>query len=286
MGDEEVQPAVIVVVAPGRRHGVAAVIQPGLGRDFGKRPVAVIAVQQVRAIDGDEEVEVPVVVIVADRATDAARAAIPPSLIHAQGRRHIDEAAPVIAPQGVGGAGLVGQEQVQVAVAVIVQPTGADGGANVVDAALPHHRNETAVLIAEELVRPCTVRRIEVQRAVVVVVDPVGLAAHPSRHDKPQRLGLLHKTQTAVVAPDEGAIGRAIAHDVRSAHQVDEPVAVEVAPAQPPNLDARGRQSHLRADVDESAAVIAIEAGRRRCRSRPRRSTERPVPKSPRPEPK
>ncbi|MNI45712.1 hypothetical protein D3C73_1001510 [compost metagenome] len=45
MGDEEVQPAVIVVVAPGRRHGVAAVIQPGLGRDFGKRPVAVIAVQ-------------------------------------------------------------------------------------------------------------------------------------------------------------------------------------------------------------------------------------------------
>ena len=43
----------------------------------------------------------------------------------------VDERGPVVAPQRVGGARLVGQEQIEIAVVVDVEPAGADRGTRV-----------------------------------------------------------------------------------------------------------------------------------------------------------
>ena len=80
-GDEEVEPAIVVVVGPGRRVGIERLVQPGLGRHVGESSAAVVAeqrgpdrVRQPRAAR-DEQVEAAVVVViglVADQAAELA----------------------------------------------------------------------------------------------------------------------------------------------------------------------------------------------------------------------
>ena len=51
--DEQVEPAVVVVIGPGRRVGVDRVEQPGLLGDVGERAIAVVAEQAGPDRDGE-----------------------------------------------------------------------------------------------------------------------------------------------------------------------------------------------------------------------------------------
>src|SRR3546814_6668390 len=104
--------------------------------------VALVAVEDVDAVAGDEQIEFAVIVIVADRAADATVFDRTAGAVHAEGGSDVDEAVAVIAPQRVGRACLVGAEEVEVAVAVILEPARADGRPRVVPR--PHAANAHA----------------------------------------------------------------------------------------------------------------------------------------------
>ena len=65
-GDEEVEPAVAVVVAPGCAGGPVAESDAGLLGNVGERAVVVVVVEAVLAEVGDVDVGPAVVVVVAD----------------------------------------------------------------------------------------------------------------------------------------------------------------------------------------------------------------------------
>src|SRR5258707_12323538 len=65
-GDEEVDVAVAVVIAPGSAGHKAAAADAGFFGDVFKFAVAKIAVQNAAGIAGDEKIELAVVVIVSD----------------------------------------------------------------------------------------------------------------------------------------------------------------------------------------------------------------------------
>ena len=81
----------------------------------------------------------------------------------------------------VGGARLVGEEQVEVAVVVRVEPAGADRGTRVGGADADEDVRELAAVVAEQLVVAAAIGGVDVEVAVVVVVDPVGLAGRAVR---------------------------------------------------------------------------------------------------------
>ena len=125
--DQEIEPAVVVVVEPagGRRPFAAADARP-LGDVF-EAAVAAVAQQLVARDAGDEEIDVAVVVVVGGRRTHRVADAA-----HAGRRGHVGElhaAVVAIEPVGVGVAalgerghlGAVGEEDVGPAVAVVVE---------------------------------------------------------------------------------------------------------------------------------------------------------------------
>ena len=140
---------------------------------------------------------------------------------------------------------------------------------------------ELAAVVAEQLVVAGAIGRVDVEIAVVVVVDPVGLAGR-SAGDGQADLGGDVGELPAVVAQHLGElVGRR-----RAAEQVDVAVAVVVAPAQAAQLVAAGlrhaqpprRRWSARPCRCGRAALRRCRAtrrdrGRRRCRSRPRRSS-------------
>ena len=74
VADEQVEPAVAVVVDERRRHApAAAIVRAGLLRDVGERAVAVVAEQLAAAEAREVEVDAAVVVEVAGRDAHAVR---------------------------------------------------------------------------------------------------------------------------------------------------------------------------------------------------------------------
>ena len=193
VAEVDVQVAVLVEVRPAGRGGVGGRADPEAG---GRRLVdelpaaraagAVVAEQQVRhpvvlgivPVVGQVEVEVAVVVVVRP---GAARAVVAVVETVADGRREILEGlgARHAVIEAVGA--LVGQVEVQPAVAVVVAPGGSQAALGVLDAHGRRHVHEQplagipAVLpvVAEEGVGAAVVvDQVEIMVAVVVVVAP------------------------------------------------------------------------------------------------------------------
>src|SRR4030095_10129270 len=64
--DEEIEEAVVVVIAPRTTGGIAAVVHDAAGGHFGERAIAVVVIERLilPGTVGDKEVEEPIVVIV------------------------------------------------------------------------------------------------------------------------------------------------------------------------------------------------------------------------------
>ena len=132
MGDEDVEPAVVVVVEEGgaRLERVARHRDARPGGDVGEAPVAVVVVEHVVAVVGHQDVHVAVVVVVPDR--DALRVALDPRAAQPRLEGHVDEAPLAdVAEEAVEGGRVrahvlgrgraVEEEQVHPAVVVVVE---------------------------------------------------------------------------------------------------------------------------------------------------------------------
>ena len=71
-GDEKVEPAVIVIVAPCGADGMIVLGETEVRCDVLEAAITLVAVEDVDAVAGDEQIEFAVIVLVADRAADAA----------------------------------------------------------------------------------------------------------------------------------------------------------------------------------------------------------------------
>src|SRR3546814_5126280 len=98
-----------------------------LRRDILEVAVALVAVEAVDAVARDEQVEFAVIVKVANRAADAAIFGQTSGAVHTERGSDVDEAPAVVAPQRVGCAGLVGKEEIEIAIAVVIEPAGTHG---------------------------------------------------------------------------------------------------------------------------------------------------------------
>ena len=135
--DEEVEPAVVVVVEEPGARAPSAGRHTGAFRDVGERAVAIVAIERVSAVVGDVEVCEAVVVVVADRDAHAVvvlRHAGETGLLRDVDERAIRvlviEAIPEVRVGLVGQFArrhrvvdlrAVGEEHVQAAVVVVVQ---------------------------------------------------------------------------------------------------------------------------------------------------------------------
>ena len=144
---EEIELAVAVVVDPGRAGAEVRILHARLGRHVGKGPVAVVVVEDRRAPVGDVDVLVAVVVVVAHGHAHAEALAA-----HARLRGDVGKGSvAVVAVEMIGGVHAVGLGKLGDAVNV---------------AAADH---------------------VEVQQAVIVVVDP-GAAGTGGLHDRTELL--------------------------------------------------------------------------------------------------
>ena len=200
--------AVVVIVAPGRADRLVVQIHTARLRGIGEPAVGVATPQDVATVVRDEDVQMAVIVIVADRTADAALIASASGILQTQLRRDIDKRRPVIAPQRVGLARLVGQEQVEVAVLVVVQPAGPDRRASDRWAGIHERLDELAAVVPVKPVRSGPVGSVEVQVAVVVVVDPIVLARGASRHGQADLGGDVRETLAVEVSEDRAGLVR------------------------------------------------------------------------------
>ena len=148
--EEQIEPAVVVVVEPDRARRPAGRGDARLLGDVGERAVAVVVVQRAAAVRGDEDVGVAVVVVVGDGAA------------HAELR-------------AAGDAGLVGDVGER-AVAVVLVERVLERRLRLVEvagAAVDHEDVDPAVVVVveERDARPHRLRQVAVRRHRVVV-DP------------------------------------------------------------------------------------------------------------------
>ena len=256
-GDEEVQIAVVVVV--GHRRGHAAVllapvrvIHAERGSDIDESPVALVAEEGVlvAVLVGDVDVQVPVPVVVephhADGATGVAQARF---LGHvgegpsgSRGRRAASGgvSGSTVASPGVAArttarrpvvpehpVGLVphGDEEVHVAVPVVVDPAGLAGRAHQVHPEAGRDIDEDLVVVAVEAVRNARIHGVadvEIHVPVPVVVAP-GRGTGVLGVRQPQLRSHIHEV-TGVVAV-ESVLRVAHPHE-----EIEIAVAVEVGP--------------------------------------------------------
>ena len=158
--------------------------------------------------------------------------------------------AAVVPKQAVGVAVLVRDEQIQIAVAVDVEPHGADGLARIADARLDGDVGEAAVVVAKQPVRLIAECHEEIEIAIVVVVDPRRLPRHADETEAERRRHVGEMASVAVVSIQlvGDAAGKA---DV----QIEVAIAVEVAPRRDACLD-RVRQADGRRDILEPSVVL------------------------------
>jgi hypothetical protein len=110
--------------------------------------------------------------------------------------------------------------------------------------------------IAKQLVVAAAIGRVDVEITVVVVIDPIGLTGRSVGDGEADGSSNVGKLLPAVVAQHD----RQLVSRRGATEQIDEAVAVEVAPAQAAELVAAGlRRSQLCANADEQALVVAVE---------------------------
>src|SRR3954465_9173082 len=133
--------------------------------------------------------------------------------------------AAVVPEQAVGVAVLVGDEQIEIAVTVDVEPHGADGPARIADTRFSSDIDESRAVVPEQPVRLVAERNEQIDVAVVVVVNPRNLAGDAGDADADRRGGIGEVAAVAVVSIE--LVRRAVDEaDV----EIDVAVAVEVAP--------------------------------------------------------
>ena len=200
-----------------------------------------------------EEIEEAVAIEVGDRGPDAAPRLRPAGGVDAPLRRDIDEPAVVVSEQAVGIAFLVRDEQIEIAVAVNIEPDGAHRLARIADASLSRHVGEVSAIVAEQAVRLVAKRDEQIEVAVVVVVDPRGLPRHAREIEAERRRDVGEMPAVAVIPVQ--LIRRASGKpDV----EIDVAVAVEVAPRRDTRLDVVG-DADGSCDVAEMSVVLTIE---------------------------
>ena len=89
--DVEIGPAVVVEIAPARRHAVAIEIDAALARDLGELHTVVVAIQRAVAVVGDEQIEVAVEIEIGDARPDTAICRRPRHAADAQRGRDVLE---------------------------------------------------------------------------------------------------------------------------------------------------------------------------------------------------
>ncbi len=194
----ELREAVAVEVAGRPAHPAgAAAAAAALGGGVGEGPVADVPEEHVRPeVVHDEQVRIVVVVVVDPDGLEPVAGLRDPHR-----RRHVREGAVAVVPvERVGGGGVVGHGDVEVAVVVVVRP----GHAGTVPA-VPRHaggggdvRERPVPVVPEERVRSPEVRGEDVEVAVVVVVREGG-AVHLPRHPGAGRGGRVGGGAVAVV---------------------------------------------------------------------------------------
>ena len=161
--------------------------------------------------------------------------------------------AVVVPEQPVGVAVLVRHEQIEIAVAVDVEPDRADGLARIADARLDGDVGEAAAVVAKQPVRLVAKGHEEIEVAVVVVVDPRDLTRDAGQVHAERGRDVGEVTAVAVVAIE--LVGRA-AHEADV--EIEVAVAVEVAPRRGAGLDVVGQADRGR-DILEAPVILAIE---------------------------
>ena len=176
-----------------------------------------------------------------------------PERVHAPLARDVDEPAAVVSEQAVGVAVLIGDEEIQIAVAVDVEPHGADGLARIADARRGRHVGEAAAVVAKQPVRLIAERDEQVEVAVVVVVDPRRLAAHADQIQAERRRDVGEMPVAVVVI--ELVVRTADEADV----EIDVAVRVVVAPRRDARLDVVGNPGGG-GDIREAAVILPVES--------------------------
>ena len=147
--DEQIEQAVAVVIQPGGAGRPALVVHAGLARDIGESPVAVVVIKNVRAEVGDVEVLETVVVVIPNR--------------HAHAVADVPDAGffrDVLKPQPAALDEQVAEKAVS---------------------GFPSGRRRKQRLLARLELAP--LHQINVQVAVVVVVEQRHARAHDLRHE-------------------------------------------------------------------------------------------------------
>ncbi len=251
----EVRAAVVVVVPPPRRRRFVAALHTKLCGDFRECSAAVIPIQEVGAIAGDEQVEIAVTVDVRNARAVAPGGLRPGSAVHAKLARHVHESRAVVAEHAVGVAVLVGDEEIEVAVFVEVEPHRTHGSARIVEAELPADARETTAVIPEQHVGRIAKRDEQIEVAVVVNVDPRDLTRFAQRVDAHGRADVREMRAAAVVPIEPVARLRSAGEpDV----QVDLAVAIKIAPRRGASVGEVGDPGRAR-HLDECPAIVAIQ---------------------------
>ena len=156
IGDEEILPAVVVVVekkGSPTHKGAAAAGQTGSAANIAEEAVALVAVEGVVVLGeiGDENIGAQVIVDVAQCHAHPGLGAPVAAVGRARGQRDIGKATTVVAPQAVG-VPVVGDVEVGVAIRIEIEP----GCAHAVEARaaearfMAHFREGAVALVAIE----------------------------------------------------------------------------------------------------------------------------------------
>ena len=275
----EVEPAVVVEVAVVGAHGHRRTRDPELPRDFDEAPAVVapehrVAVGELRAevrrrhlrrllaVVRVEEIEIAVVVVVEEPGGERLRRRLPQPQLGS----HVGEGAvAVVAVETI--VAEVGDEEIGIAVVVVVAPGDGLGEADVLDARLLRHLGEAAgAVVLEELRRVEVLARrlgadVEVEVAVAVVVlevgglrriDAIGEARGRGDVDEPPRGPI------EVVAQERLPDLAGVVHPGAAQHQdVDVAVVVVVGVDQVETAELRGEAPLLRDVLEPALAVVA-----------------------------
>ena len=103
-------------------------------------------------------------------------------MVHTEFRRDFGEAVAVIAPNSIAIAILVGQKQVQITVLIHIKPAGADSAPWIRRAGAKAKSRKRAPIVSKEPVYTCPICSIEVEIAIIVIVDPIRLARKATRN--------------------------------------------------------------------------------------------------------
>ena len=165
----------------------------------------------------------------------------------------VDEVTAVVPEEAVGIAVLIGDKEIEIAVAVDVEPDRADGFARVADARFDGDIDEAAVIVAKQTVRLVAECYEQIEVTIVVVIDPRHLTRNPGQIDAERTGDVREVTPVAIVAIE------LVRRPVDEAEvEIDVTVGVEIAPRGSAGFHVVGQANGGR-DILEAAAILLIE---------------------------